>query len=287
MLKWNNPKQLENYSHTPGIEALIDSLKQRSITHCYASFWLAYRVTFETDENIICSLPFNERFPLWPIPYKQQVDEQTDPAYVLTNHFRPRLSAKSFEHHLAASGITAEKTRIKPFLIYRDFNFPDYVSSREYILGREHFSIQTNAGNATALLNLKDKDFSTTWISSKTQSKGQWVALTFDSIKTVNGVTVFHLPGKTNKPESFKITGYKTVDGTASWHHLAGPVEAKPERLRFVNNHPVYTGLSQQIRFAPQEVEAIRIEIVDPDKKSRWGLAEIEVSAFLDLSYEY
>ena len=96
ILEWSDPEQLERYSLSPGIGELIENLEQNSITHCYASFWLAYRITFETDEDIICSLPFNERFPLWPIPYKQQVDGQPDPVYILTNQFRPRLRAGIF-----------------------------------------------------------------------------------------------------------------------------------------------------------------------------------------------
>lgn len=280
--EWSDSKQLQNFTGTPAIDELIDTLNERNITHCYASFWLAYRITFETDEKVVCSLPFNERFPLWPIPYKQQVDNQTDAVYILTNNFRPRLSAAIFEQHLAASGITAEKTRLNPFLIYQNFKIPTYLPSREYVLGMKNISIQTNGGNSPALARLADKDFSTAWLGSEYQANGQWVALTFDSKKTINGITIFHPQRKSRRPESFKIDGYKTVDGLGAWHQLAGPVNVKTERLRFVNNHPVYRGLSQQLRFDPVEVEALRIIVDEPNKESKWGLTEIEVSTLND-----
>jgi len=279
MREWSDPEKLEIYSRTPRIEALLDTLREREISHCYASFWFAYRITFETDEEIVCSLPFNQRFPFWPIPYKQQVEDQTDPVYILTRRFGPRLPAKAFEKHLRSHEITAEKTTVNPFFIYHDFRFPAYSPDQEHILGVENYTIQTSGGNTPTLINLSDSDLSTAWVSSDRQEKGHWVTLTFDTLQSVNGVTLFHLPDKSKKPKSFRIDGYITVDGVGTWHPVSGPVEAKSERIRFVNNHPVYSGISQQIRFEPVEVEALRIQIVDADKESRWGLAEIEVSA--------
>ncbi len=281
--EWSDSEQLERYALTPGIEELIDTMHERNITHCYASFWLAYRITFETDEEITCSLPYNQRFPLWPIPYKQQVDDQPDAAYVLTQSFRPRLPAKIFEKHLKSHKMTAEKTKVGPFYIFQNFQFPTYVVDQEFILDKDHFSMETNGGNAPNLEKLTDRDFSTTWISNEQQVKGQWVSLTFDTVKHVNGITVFHLQGTANKPKTLMIEGYRTIDGVGSWQPLAGPLEPISERLRFVNNHPVYSGwLSQQIRFDPVNVGAIRVAIVEPDKERRWGLTEIEVSTLRD-----
>ena len=76
MIKWSNADQLERYALSPRIDPLLEMLHEKEITHCYASFWLAYRITYETDEQIICSLPYNQRFPLWPIPYKAEVDNR-------------------------------------------------------------------------------------------------------------------------------------------------------------------------------------------------------------------
>ena len=279
MYEWSDSEKLEKYAQTPRIEALVDTLRDRDISHCYASFWVAYRITFETDEEIVCSLPYNQRFPFWPIPYMQQVEDQTDSVYILTQRFHPRLPAKIFEKHLKSHQITAEKTTVGPFFIYHDFQLPAYSPDQEHILGLENYTIQTSGGNAPTLITLSDRDFSTAWVSSDTQAKGQWVTLTFDSIQSINGVTLFHLPNDTKNPKSFRIDGYITVAGVGTWYPVTGPVETKSERIRFVNNHPVYSGISQQMRFDPVEVEALRIEIVEADKESRWGLAEIEVSA--------
>ncbi len=279
MKEWSDSEKLELYSYTPRIEALVDTLRERDISHCYASFWLAYRITFETDEEIICSLPYNQRFPFWPIPYKQQVEDQTDTVYILTNRFRPRLPAKIFEKHLKSHQIAAEKITMDPFFIYHNFKIPAYSPDQEHILGAENYTLQTSGGNTPTLIALGDRDLSTAWVSSDTQVKGQWVTLTFDTLQSVNGVTLFHLPDQTKKPKSFRIDGYITADEVGTWSPVTGPVKAKSEKIRFVNNHPVYSHISQQIRFDPVGVEALRIQIVEADKESRWGLAEIEVSA--------
>jgi len=102
--------------------------------------------------------------------------------------------------------------------------------------------------------------------------------LQFDSPQVVNSMTIFHLPGNSKSPTSFKIYGNKPGDETDNWQPIAGPIKPKTERLRFVNNHPVYSGISQQIRFDSTEVEALRLEIVEPNKKKRWGMMELEVS---------
>lgn len=279
MYEWSDSEKLEKYAQTPRIETLIDTLHERDISHCYASFWVAYRITFETDEEIVCSLPYNQRFPFWPIPYKQEVEDQTDSVYILTQRFRPRLPATIFEKHLKSQEITAEKIKVGPFFIYHDFQFPTYLPDQEFILDSGNYSLETNGGNTSTLVTLTDRDFSTAWVSNDKQERGQWVTLTFDTLQSINGVTLFHLQDQTKKLKSLRINGYTTVDGRGVWYPVTGPMEAKPERIRFVNNHPVYSGISQQIRFDPVEVEALRIEIAEANKESRWGLAEIEVSA--------
>jgi len=277
--EWSDHEKLTMYSHTADIGELVETLYEEEITHCYASFWLAYRITFETDEDIICSLPYNQRFPLWPIPYKQQVEKQPDTVYVLTQRFRPRLPAKIFEKHLNSHDIAGNKIQVGPFFIYHDFTFPSYEPDHEVILDTDQYSIESDGGNSSDLVNLADENHATVWRGGEKQVKGQSVTLDFNILQTINGVTLFHLPGISGKPESLRISGYQTMNGIGSWHPLTATLKAHSERLRFVNNHPVYSGLSQQIRFEPVKIEALRIEIVEPKKDTEWGMTEIEVSA--------
>ena len=58
---------VSDFAYTYDIQPVITYLKNTNVTHCYASFWIAYRITFETDEQIKCAQPYNERFPGWPV----------------------------------------------------------------------------------------------------------------------------------------------------------------------------------------------------------------------------
>ena len=126
--EWRTPGRIMKYSDTPPLAALLQNLETQHIHHCYASFWLAYRIPFESDEAVICSMPFSERFGFWPVPYKQQVDEAPDTAYVLTQTFLARLPALTFIQHLKEQEIDCQMDKVSAdgiasFLVFHDCNY--------------------------------------------------------------------------------------------------------------------------------------------------------------------
>lgn len=273
--EWSQPGKIEKYSDTPPIDNLLKALEEKGITHCYASFWLAYRITFESDEEIICSLPSNERFPHWPVPYKEQVDNSSDAVYVLTQSFNSRLPTLAFKKQLRHSGIKANYFKVKPFFVFHDFRYPPAEGER--ILTEDEYSLETSSGRAEQLEKLTDGDTATAWRSSGKQQRGQWVQVNFGSEKSVSEVTVFHLPNASMSPNRFKIDGYIVVDGVKKWLPLKKVVKASPERLMFMNKHPVYNGLSQELRFDPTPVAGLRLEVVEPKENFQWGITELEI----------
>ncbi|MGW8195423.1 MAG: discoidin domain-containing protein [Desulforhopalus sp.] len=283
--EWRNPGQIEQFSDTHRIDTLLEKLREKDISHCYASFWLAYRITFESDEQIICSLPYNERFPGWPIPYKKQVDQQADAAYILTQTFGARLTALSFQQQLKSYGVTAEKYLISPFTIYYGFRFPPSAGGKERVLPATSYTMRTDSGGEELLPRLQDEDIKTAWISSRKQEKGDWIRIDFDSAMTISGITLFPVQGRKWSPGRFVIDGYKVVDGNGTWHRIKGPLQPIYEHIRFVNNHPVYhQGESQQILFKPVRINALRVKIVQPQEQVPWGLAEVEITTTDDES---
>lgn len=280
--EWRKPGQIEKYADTPQIKTLLETLHAKAITHCYASFWLAYRITFESDENIICSLPYNERFPHWPIPYKEEVDQRADAVYILTQTFGARLTALSFQQQLKSYGVTAKVSEVNPFRIYYGFDFPPFPAGKERVLSPEKYTLHTNIGEKEPLSALQDGSFKTRWISSQKQEKGQWIGIDLKRAERVSGVTLFPLSWKSLSPTMLTIDGYEVVDGLGRWRRLEGPVRSSFQPLRFVNSHPVYQEMSQHIRFDPVRIRALRIEIAVPRKEVKWGLAELEISIIDD-----
>jgi hypothetical protein len=59
-------------------------LEQRGVRRAYASYSPAFRLTWETGEQIVASPPWNDRFRHWPLPLLDEVRFAKNVAWVLT-----------------------------------------------------------------------------------------------------------------------------------------------------------------------------------------------------------
>lgn len=143
--EWRKPGRVAEYAATPPLDSLLKVLESKNITHCYASFWLASRITFESDGKIICSMPFNERFPDWSTPYKEAVDSAPDAHYVLSQAKMFRLSPLTFQNHLKLLGIDHQSFKIEhdfgSFLVYHNFKYSR--PQKERILDEDEYIVQS------------------------------------------------------------------------------------------------------------------------------------------------
>ena len=105
--RWNEHDYAARVVGAPDLKPTLDFLEEKGIEHCVASHWAAYRIGFLSDEKIICSQPYNERFVGWPIPYKSEVDAATNVAFVLTRRIR-FMKPSRFERHLRTMEVTAK-----------------------------------------------------------------------------------------------------------------------------------------------------------------------------------
>ncbi|MBU4199176.1 MAG: hypothetical protein KKG09_00830 [Verrucomicrobia bacterium] len=102
------------------LKPAIDYLEARGIRHACATYWLAYRLTYETDGRVLCSQPCNERFPRWhKPPYKALVDAADNVAYLTA----PQLAfdTKHFEDDLAAMGVECKREDFGAIRVFTDF----------------------------------------------------------------------------------------------------------------------------------------------------------------------
>lgn len=124
--QWRKPGRISTQADLPSLAPLLPTLSTMEVAHCYASFWLAYRISWESDEKIKCTGPYNERFVGWPIPYKEAVDEDERTVYVLTVSPLAKLNALEFANNMAAQGMGYEKIEVgersAPFHIYHHFS---------------------------------------------------------------------------------------------------------------------------------------------------------------------
>ena len=78
----------------PGkLAPVLGFMRERGLDACYADYWIAYRVTFESEEDIICAAYWGDRYP----PYRQYADGHGARTYLFiagtdaSNAFRARL----------------------------------------------------------------------------------------------------------------------------------------------------------------------------------------------------
>ncbi len=261
--QWRKPRRLMPYTDIPPIESLLKELQARNITHCYASFWLAYRITFESDEKILCTMPFNERFAFWPYPYKTAVDQAPEAVYILTQTIASKLPALSFEDHLKNQGISYSKSKVGyevgSFLIYDDFRYPRLQG--EHLLNRKEYTLE-NEGTGERMSAAR-ADGNTAKPAEAGQEYQTWLRVDFNKEQAVTLITLADLPFIANIGKKLRLSVY----ANDQWRILSGKEDYAFELLRFANNHPIYNDIPRQVRFTPIVINALKIEVADQNLK--------------------
>ena len=268
--KWRRPGIWFD-ADIPHLTDLRTFLNDQNVRYCYATFWLAYRITYETDDEIICAPVFNERFKGWPLPpVKQIVDQQNPVAFVLSDTVGGKFRSRHFKKILEDYGIVHKHTRIGVLSVYHDFNYPTAQGEQVLTLNRPGL---VSATKGTDYSLLTDGKFHQSWKPEENQKKGQQVELDLGEVSMVQRVTL-HYPHKKAPPPRF-LSLYGRKENT--WINLASRVPYRRDEMRFVNGHPILGGIYQTFRFSAKPLDRIRIEIIEPSGDHPWTLSEIEV----------
>lgn len=250
--KWKDKDMLQKVADTPDISTLIRDLKEQNMDRCYASFWLAYRITYETNGEIVCAMPFNERFLNWPIPYNQQIDLAENAVYVLTQTPLSRLRTLSFEGHLKEQGFSYQRLksryRMGSFDIFHSFTKPEV---QEEVHIPESAWTQTMQKNEKAVVSDQQN------LDSQT-GEGVTIFLNLEQKVAISSLIFWFQP-----PFSRDIIGkVQILDQEKGWINVSGQTRMTPDRLHFVNKHPIYGEFQKKITFkTPQYSDQIRVDL--------------------------
>ena len=118
---WSNPDIVGVDLELPDTAGLLRFLDSHGIRRAYAHLWISYRITFETQEQLICAEPFNERFPGRKVKFLGDVRSSTNIAYI--EHPTMRFM-DGFEEALQRAGGTWKKAQMDRFTVYHDFTPP-------------------------------------------------------------------------------------------------------------------------------------------------------------------
>ncbi|MFC1497792.1 hypothetical protein ACFLS1_04855 [Verrucomicrobiota bacterium] len=249
------------------IQPAIEFLKEKEIKHCNASYWAAYRINYETDGEILCSQPFNERFPGWHTPYKQTVDNASNVAYVLTKNIK-YLKPHIFDRHLKTMGIKSKKQNCGDFFVYYDF----LKNTDNDLIPLPIISARTSDNNTNASI-LNDNIPDNIWRTTHFQNEGMWIEIELEKPTTVSTLKLSYGQYFHDHAPELDILVHTGKD----FQRIKTVTENYLDKFVFKNNHPVYGDSIQTIPVPPVRCKIIRLEIKKPSPEHAWTIGEIDV----------
>jgi hypothetical protein len=238
----------------PDLGPVLSLLEAQGIRRAYASYAPAYRLTYESDERIVASPPWNARFLHHPQPLLDEVRFARDAAWVLTPAVPSDLpSPAEFEQALRVLGGRWQRTEAGPAVVFHGF-VPPYGPWVEAWPG---------AGPAG------DGDL----LSSLQPGPPEAVELTLPAARPLGALTLAALAQGPRLPRSLDVS--VSADG-ASFETVVRRRRREERRdLRWLNGHPQYV-IDHDLLAVPlagRPVRAVRIAPVSSTEP--WALAEV------------
>jgi hypothetical protein len=172
--RWRDPAHAERVWEVPSLQAVRSALHATGSRSAYASLQLAGRLTLETREEVIASQAWNERIPGDPLRFRDEVDLDPAPAWVLSTRLsRGMPRAGGFRDQLRAMGGSFEETQAKgdSLAVFHGFR-PPYDERRP--VPAAEIALETVGGAPIGPAAL-DRDPATAWTSNEGLGRGSGV----------------------------------------------------------------------------------------------------------------
>jgi len=250
------------------VRPAIDLLHANKINRCYASYFDAYTINYLSEEEILCSQPLNERYPGWPLPYKQVVDNATNVAYVLgpSHHFKP----EDLEYDMKLMHITCRVETAGQFKVYSNFkdNYP--------VAGRPMYPTLITAKtkyNPEAAAFLSDGKSETRWQSHYPQEAGAYIDLRFPGPVKVTTLKLYYGDYPHDRANALRLRAKRGKQ----WITIKDSIPEQLDSFDFSRGYPIWGNWVQTIRIPVTVTDAIRLEITEPREGRDWTINEITV----------
>jgi hypothetical protein len=159
---WRDPAHAARVWQVPPLEPVLDTLARAGVRSVYASLQFAGRLTLDSGGGVIASQAWNERIPGDPLRFRDEVDLDPRPAWVLSSRLsRGMPRAGGFRELLADLGGSWREDLPGDFVVFRRF-VPPYDESRP--VPASALSVSAADGSALPAAVL-DRDVSTAWTS--------------------------------------------------------------------------------------------------------------------------
>lgn len=266
---WCRPDFAERVVDAPDVQPAIEFLRRQGIAHCVAYHWQAYRLNFYTDETILFSQPYNDRFIDWPLPYKGQVDASTNVAYVLSKFSCRDVNPTRFEADLKKMRITAQKEVRGQFSIYYGFS----ALMEDTLIPADLLTV-TTSHNPSEAGSLIDNRLSR-WSTHRLQEKGMWIQINLKDPQWLSRIVLVYGRYSHDRAPKVKIE----VKSAAQWQQVGDHVAGDIDPFEFENGKPIYNRNVQDISGIPVFTDGLRLTIVEADPRYCWTLMKIDLYA--------
>ena len=157
---WRDPAHAVRVWQVPPLGPALGTLTRARVESAYASLQFAGRLTLESEERVIASQAWNERIPGDPLRFRDEVDLDPRPAWVLS----PQLSrgmprAEGFRELVRSMGGSWHEDVAGDLVIFRSFR-PPYDEARP--VPREAMAL-FEIGGGTLGPAVLDRDPSSAW----------------------------------------------------------------------------------------------------------------------------
>jgi len=171
---WRDPAHASGVWQVPPIGPAVERLEAEGVRSAYASLQFAARLGLEGGPRLVASQAWNERIPGDPLRFRDEVDLDPAPAWVLS----PRLSrgmprAAGFRQLVAESGGTCRETPAGDLVIF-DRCAPPYDESRP--VPAEAMTVRA-LGGAALPAQVTDRDPATGWTSPSALARGSGLVI--------------------------------------------------------------------------------------------------------------
>jgi hypothetical protein len=184
---WSDPAHAVRVWQVPSIEAPVGTLQREGLRSAYASLQFATRLTLESGEKVVASQTWNERIPGDPLRFRDEVDLDPRPAYVL----HPALSrgmprAGGFRELVREMGGTFREEQAGDFFVFSAFA-PPFLESRP--VPARDLAVSTLAGEALGP-EVVDRDPATSWTAREGLGKGAGLVVESGRVRRLGALAV-------------------------------------------------------------------------------------------------
>jgi hypothetical protein len=270
---WKDPGVVSEQLDLPDTRPLRDFLKEQGITHCYANFWISMRMTYETKEEIICTMPYNERYINYEVPYINEVRKADNVAYIM--HPKMGMAPAYFENALTMINCSYKKQTVGPFTVFFSFEpSPDVNRDKAHELTevtRTGWHIESNYKKESCSLAV-DGDVVTRWGSAHPQTPGMYFVVDLGKVFNIAEVRLSMGRFTLDFPRGYRV---EISQDNAAWKIITDVPQTIG--LFWQGSHPVIFPDDISFVFSPEKARYVRITQLGTDSVHDWSIAELHI----------